>query len=45
MKETIDDLDNWIPKRIDLYFDQINNGKKKYEYRLRTEYWRKRLTG
>ncbi len=27
------------------YFDQVAAGKKSFEYRLRTEYWRKRLEG
>jgi hypothetical protein len=27
------------------YFDQIAAGVKHFEYRLRTEYWRKRLEG
>jgi hypothetical protein len=27
------------------YFDQIAANKKPFEYRLRTEYWRKRLEG
>ncbi|OLF81879.1 RNA-binding protein [Marinobacter sp. C18] len=27
------------------YFDQIATNKKPFEYRLRTEYWRKRLEG
>lgn len=27
------------------YFHQIKGGEKKYEYRLVTEYWRKRLVG
>jgi hypothetical protein len=26
------------------YFDQIKSGEKKYEYRLYTDYWVKRLT-
>ena len=25
------------------YFDEIKSGYKRYEYRLRTEYWKKRL--
>jgi len=27
------------------YFDQIKSGEKNYEYRLDTEYWRRRLVG
>jgi len=27
------------------YFDQIKSGKKKWEYRMRTEYWEKRIVG
>lgn len=27
------------------YFDQIKAGTKPFEYRLQTEYWRKRLVG
>jgi len=26
-----------------IYFDQIKSGQKKYEYRLQTDYWKKRL--
>lgn len=28
-----------------LYFRQMQTGEKKYEYRLQTDYWRKRLEG
>lgn len=28
-----------------VYFHQIKSGDKKFEYRLQTEYWRKRLIG
>jgi len=28
-----------------VYFDQIKDGSKTFEYRLRTPYWRKRLEG
>ncbi len=27
------------------YYEQIDDGRKSFEYRLRTEYWRKRLEG
>ncbi|EMF7390218.1 ASCH domain-containing protein [Vibrio parahaemolyticus] len=27
------------------YFRQMQTGEKKYEYRLQTDYWRKRLEG
>lgn len=27
------------------YFDQIKSGEKKFEYRLKTPYWSKRLAG
>jgi hypothetical protein len=28
-----------------IYFDQISDGEKPFEYRLMTSYWRKRLEG
>ena len=27
------------------YFEEIKNGKKRFEYRLKTPYWHKRLVG
>ena len=27
------------------YFEQIKSGEKKFEYRLKTDYWKKRLIG
>lgn len=28
-----------------IYFDEINNGHKKFEYRLYNDYWKKRIIG
>jgi hypothetical protein len=38
----VDDLILHVKK---CYFDQIKNGTKHFEYRLRTDYWKKRLSG